>query len=426
MIKRFILQYRNNQRVRQIISLYTVNIIGIPLSIISSMIITRFLGPLAYGDFRFLLNFFGFAVVIFNFGFFQAGNRALVLNNDLQKAKEYYGAELIVLGVLFLIMSISILVYAFFDPNISEKGLRNIMIFFIPFSWVFLLVSYFEILFQADNKIELLAASRLYPKLGFFLSVLIIYFLLFSYKGNRLFILCIFYLLTNIAVYSYVIYKIKVSFKNLRERINDIFFFNKTYGFNVYLGSLSSTGFSQLTGLLISYFAVDNSGVGFFSLALTIAAPLGLIPNVVATTHYKDFSTKDSIPRKLLLLTIGISCAALVMTLLLVNPFINHLYGPEFKPVISLTYIVSFGVILGGFADLINRFLGSHGKGKALRNTAFVVGFSLMVLNFSLIPKLGETGAAYAQMFSGLIYVIFMSWYYRKLVKELKNGHELL
>ena len=394
------------------------------MSIISSMIITRYLGPLAYGDFKFLQNFFALAVVVFNFGFFQAGNRALVLNNNLQKAREYYGAELVILGILFILMSVAVLLYAFFDPNIKEKGIQGIFLFYIPFSWVFLLVSYFEVLFQADNRIELLAKSRLFPRLGFFAAVLIVYFFLFNKDGNRLFILSIFYLFTNIVVYLYIISKIQVSFKNLRERIKEIVHYNKTFGFNVYVGSLSSTGFSQLTSVLISYFATNNSGVGFFSLALTIVAPLGLIPNVVATTHYKDFSTRTSIPKKLLLVTVGLSISALVLTFLLVQPFITYLYGPDFKPVISLTYIVSFGVILSGFADLINRFLGSHGKGKALRNTAFVVGFSLMALNFGLIPKFGETGAAYAQLFSGFIYVIFMYWYYKKLVRDLKKNEQ--
>ncbi len=424
MVNTLIQRYKNNQRLRQVLSLYTVNIIGIPLSIISSMIITRYLGPLAYGDFKFLQNFFALAVVVFNFGFFQAGNRALVLNNNLQKAREYYGAELVILGILFILMSVAVLLYAFFDPNIKEKGIQGIFLFYIPFSWVFLLVSYFEVLFQADNRIELLAKSRLFPRLGFFAAVLIVYFFLFNKDGNRLFILSIFYLFTNIVVYLYIISKIQVSFKNLRERIKEIVHYNKTFGFNVYVGSLSSTGFSQLTSVLISYFATNNSGVGFFSLALTIVAPLGLIPNVVATTHYKDFSTRTSIPKKLLLVTVGLSISALVLTFLLVQPFITYLYGPDFKPVISLTYIVSFGVILSGFADLINRFLGSHGKGKALRNTAFVVGFSLMALNFGLIPKFGETGAAYAQLFSGFIYVIFMYWYYKKLVRDLKKNEQ--
>ena len=179
MVNTLIQRYKNNQRLRQVLSLYTVNIIGIPLSIISSMIITRYLGPLAYGDFKFLQNFFALAVVVFNFGFFQAGNRALVLNNNLQKAREYYGAELVILGILFILMSVAVLLYAFFDPNIKEKGIQGIFLFYIPFSWVFLLVSYFEVLFQADNRIELLAKSRLFPRLGFFAAVLIVYFFLF-------------------------------------------------------------------------------------------------------------------------------------------------------------------------------------------------------------------------------------------------------
>ncbi len=92
--KQLLFQYRNNQLFKQALGLYTVNIIGIPLSIISSVIITRFLGPSSYGDFKFLFNVFNLAIVIFSFGFFQAGNRALVLNTDQKKAREYYGAEI--------------------------------------------------------------------------------------------------------------------------------------------------------------------------------------------------------------------------------------------------------------------------------------------------------------------------------------------
>jgi len=421
MIKRLLQQYQNNQRFKQVITLVTVNFVVIPLSIVTSIIITRFLGPSAYGDYNFLLNLFILAVVIFSFGFFQAGNRALVLNNDLQKAREYYGAELVILGVLFLAMAIFLFGFAFLDKNINEKGLRNILIFLIPFSWVFLLVNYFEVLFQGDNKIKLLANSRLYPKLVFFISVLTIYLVYFNYAGNRLIIICVFYLITQILVFLYIIHKINPSFKNLRTRISDILFFNRTYGFNVYLGSLCAVGFSQLTGVLISYFAIDNSGVGYYTLAITIAGPLAFIPNVIATTHYKDFSTSTIIPRKLLLLTILMSCSTLVLILLLVSPFIKYFYGPKFYPVISLTYIASFGVILNGLADFFNRFLGSHGEGKALRNSSFFVGFSLMVFNLTLIPRLGETGAAYTQFFSGLIYILCMFWFYKRLVKKLKK-----
>lgn len=421
MIKKLLEKYKNNQRFRQAMALSGVNVIGIPLSIISSMILTRFLGSTGYGDYKFLFNIFSFSVVIFSFGFFQAGNRALVLNNDPQKGKEYYGSELVILGILSIIMGIFLVAYTFFDHNIYDKGLRNILIFLIPFSWVFLIVNFFEVLFQADNKIRLLVQSRLYPRLGGFISILIIYFIFFKYPGNKLIVFFIFFLISQISVFIYIIYKINPSFKNLKIRIKEILAFNKSYGLNVYIGSLSAVGFSQLTGILISYFAKDNSGVGYYSLASTIAVPLSFIPNVIATTHYKDFSTISSIPRKLMVITIIISCFALIGTLLLVSPFIKLFYKPEFFPVITLTYLVSFGAILSGFADFLNRFLGSHGKGKALRNSAFLVGFTTMLLNFLLIPSYGASGAAYTTLFSGMVYIICMYLYYRKLVINLKS-----
>jgi O-antigen/teichoic acid export membrane protein len=94
MIKRLLLQFKSNPRIKQVIGLFSVNMIGIPVGIITSIVITKYLGLQGYGDFRFIHSIFGIAVIFFSFGFFQAGNRALVLNNNKQKAKEYYDAEL--------------------------------------------------------------------------------------------------------------------------------------------------------------------------------------------------------------------------------------------------------------------------------------------------------------------------------------------
>ena len=337
----------------------------------------------------------------------------------MNKARELYGAELLISIILFLIMALFFCGYAFFDHNINEKGLRIILFLILPFSWVFLTGKYFEVLFQADNKIKLLAKARLYPQLIYFVIILIVYLLFFDYSGKRLIVILGAYFFGYVLNSIYIFYKIKPSFKNLKSRINEIFHYNKTYGFNVYLGSVFAVGFSSLTGVLISYFSSDNSGVGYYSLATTIAGPLALIPNVIATTHYKDFSTLRSIPQKLWQITIIVSCSALLLTLILVKPFIRHLYGPDFLPVVSLTYIVSFGLILNGLADFFNRFLGSHGKGKALRNSAFIVGFCVMILNIVLVPWLGETGAAWTTFFSGIVYFICIYWYYRRLKAEL-------
>ena len=101
MIKRLIQLYQDNPRLKQVLALFSVNMLTIPLSFVSNIIITRFLGPIGFGDFKFVLYIFNFSLVLFSFGFFQAGNRALVLNKDPEKSREYYGSMLVILAGLF-------------------------------------------------------------------------------------------------------------------------------------------------------------------------------------------------------------------------------------------------------------------------------------------------------------------------------------
>jgi O-antigen/teichoic acid export membrane protein len=424
MIRRIEDLFRNYPRLRQVMSLFTVNIIMIPLSIVSNIFITRYLGPVSFGDFRFLFNVFSLAMVIFTFGFFQAGNRTIVLNTDKEKTREFYGSMLIVLGGLFVIFALSILIYAYVDRNVTEKGLRSILVFIIPFSWIFMLMNYFEVLFQADNKISLLAKSRLYPKIIFFVVILALFLGFKDYKGDKLQIIWILFLSTHIVGYLYILYRVNPSFRNSRERLKEIWSFNKTYGFNVYVGTLFNVAMNSLSGLLISYFGVNNAGVGYYSLALTISEPLSFIPNVIATTHYKEFSSRKKIEKRLTLITIGVAVFALVMCWILVGPFINLFYGKAFKPVIHLTFIASIGVIFYGMTDYYNRFLGSHGEGKALRNSAIIVGIVIFIGNFTIIPLFGEEGAAIIKVLSGATYLLNMLWFYKRLVRKLAGMSE--
>lgn len=413
--------YREYPRLRQVVSLFSVNILMIPLSIISNIFITRFLGAEAFGDFKFIFYVFSLAMVLFTFGFFQAGNRALVLNSSADKGREYYGTMLIILIGLFMVLSLSLLIYAFVDNNISEKGLRNMLIGLLPFSWIFLLMNYFEVLFQADNKISLLAKSRLYPKIIFFIVIAGLFLASDNIDEGRLAWVWIMFIGSHIIGYGYIVYRLHPAFSNIKARMSDIWSYNKSYGFNVYTGTLFNVALSSLSALLISYFGINNAGVGYYALAITISEPLSFIPNVIATTHYKDFSTSRGVAKRLFLVTLGISLSALLLCWLLVGPFIRIFYGPEFIPVISLTFIVSLGVIFNGFGDFLNRFLGAHGEGKALRNSAIIVGIVILICNFTLIPYFGETGAAYTRVLSGLIYIITMAWFYSRLTIRLKS-----
>tara|TARA_B110000240_G_scaffold191702_1_gene234678 strand:+ start:160 stop:1434 length:1275 start_codon:yes stop_codon:yes gene_type:complete len=415
-------KFRSNKRLKQIASLFSVNIIGIPIGMVTSILLTRYLGAKSYGDFMFINNLINLAVIIGTFGIFQAGNRAIVLTENKEKIKEYYGAEMIFTIGVFLIVFLFLFLFVNYDPNINAKGLRLITLIVMPFSWVYILVKYFEVLFQADNRIGLLVKTRLFPKIFFLALVLLLFSFYQDYNDKKLILIFYCFIVSQIIVFIYIIFKIKLSFNNLKLRLKEIWNYNKSFGFHVYIGSVFAVGFAQLTGILISYFGIDNSGVGFYALALTIAAPLSFIPNTIATTHYKDFSKLNSAPKKVLFLTLGITIVTLFLSWILISPFIKYFYGIEFESVINLFYIVSIGIVLHGLADFYNRFLGAHGQGKILRNSSFIVGGSLLVFNIVLIPLYGEVGAAITKGVTGLIYFITIIYYYKKFkLKLLKN-----
>lgn len=418
MIKLILEKFKTNPRSKQVVGLFSANLLGIPIGILTSIVITRYLGSEGYGDYKFIISIFNFAIIIFSFGFFQAGNRALVLNDDKKNAKEYYGAVLAIMGGLFIIISIFLFFYALFDNNIQEKQLGNLLFCLIPFSWVLLLSRYFESLFQADNRIRMLAQIRVYPQIGFLITAVFVYFIFIDKGFKRLEIIFTFYLATQIIIYLFILHKLQISFKNFKIRLIEIWRFNKSFGLNMYIGTIFSLGFAGLTEILISYFGINNSGVGFYSLALTFAMPLTYIPNTIATTHYKDFCTSKKIPKKLFLITLSLSIVSLLGLWVIIGPFIHNFYGSEFENVIQLNFIVSIGVILHGFADFFNSFLSANGQGKKLRNSLIIYGISILIFNLILIPKLGASGAAYSKLITSIIYLIIIVKNYTKYKKE--------
>jgi O-antigen/teichoic acid export membrane protein len=411
-------QLKVNTRLKQVVGLFSVNLVGIPLGIVTSIIVTKYLGAKGFGDYKFITSIFALASIIFTFGFYQAGNRALVLNKDSKKAKEYYGAELVVTAALFGIMSICLLIYGILDSNLQEKQLSKFFLYAIPFSWIFLIQIYFENLFQADNRIRLLAKARLYPQVGFLVMASLNYIAFDISYFDRLTNIWLYYISSIMIVYALIIHQINVSFVNIKTRLLEIWAHNKSYGFDVYIGSLFAVGFAQLSAVFISYYGNDNSGVGFYSLALTLSMPLAFIPNTIATTHYKDFSKQKLIPKKLIIVTLALSLSALIVLWVIVPPFVDYFYGETFYSVVPLNYIISIGMVAHGIADFFNRYMGANGQGKILRNTSFVVGISILVANIALIPKWGEYGAAYTNIISGFVYLIIMSTSYYKYINN--------
>ncbi len=407
----------DNLRIRQAAILYMASFAGIPLAIFTSIVFTRFLGPQAYGDFAFLDSLFDFARIIFPLGFFFAGNRALVLNTNTQKAREYYGASLVTLFVLFFLMAAVMALYGLLDSNLADKGLRSFFFMLLPFGWIFLLTPYYDNVLHADNRIHDLAATRFFPKVITFTVALLIYFLAREFEGNRLAVVWAAYLGAFFLVYLMVFLRLRVSFQNLRKRLKQINHYHRHYGMHLFVGNVFSMGAVALTGILISYFSPDNKGVGFFALAVAISRPLALIPGVIAATWFKDFASQRHISPRLSLITLLLTIIALGALLLLAGPFIRYFYSDDFLPVIDLVYIAAGGMFFYGLGVYLNRFLEAKGRGVAIRNSFIITGLTLLTSNLLLIPGYGATGAAISMLIASIVYLTAMGISYKNCVK---------
>ena len=174
--------------------------------------------------------------------------------------------------------------------------------------------------------------------------------------------------------------------------------------------------------ILISYFGIDNQGVGFYSLSLMLSSPLAIIPSTIATIQYREYAYRTSISTKSIIITLILSVVAMFAIWLFVPIFIDYFYTSEFAVVSQYNRIVSLGVLLYGMADFINRFIGAQGRGKLLRNSSFAVGISVLVFNLALIPHFGAWGAVWSKLIVGTIYLSLMIYCYLKVTKELKQS----
>ena len=189
---------------------------------------------------------------------------------------------------------------------------------------------------------------------------------------------------------------------------------NKTYGFPVYVGAITSIASTQIAGFTISYF-IDNTNVGYFYLAVTAAMPLSLIPSTAGTTFFKDFVHMDKIPRTVFLITLMITLLALTGFLMIIKPVVLFLYTEEYISVVSLAYYTAIAATFQGLGDFFNRFISAHGYGNKLRNSSFIIG-AFNILGYTLIVfKMGVEGAVITRLLASMVYFGLMWRIYTKI-----------
>ena len=405
------------KKVKQVSSLYISMILGIIVGIVVSVVNTRLLGPQQYGDLKFLQNLFSFVVTFLTLGVFTSGSRLIAQrkNEAIAIKNQLIGNLLIFACVISVALIIGLFAFSFVEEEIFHNQLGCIIRIFSPLLFVFPFKLCLENIMQGDNRIYELSVFRLSPSVLYILGALsfnyVVPLSLTSVLAIQLSGLGLIILATTI--------RFRPTFGNIRKYASIIWNENKAYGFQVYLGIISNVGTAHIAALSIAYF-IDNTSVGFYSLAVSMATPLAMISSAVGTTFFKDFANRNSIPKRATLVTLVLSLSALLFFFLIIEKVILMLYSAEYVDVVPLAHIISVGCVLRGLGDYVNRFLGAHGKGRELRNGAFANGISNVFGYVVLVYFFGVKGAAFTRTISDMVYLSMMCYYYRKFRNKMK------
>ena len=393
----------------QSIILFSAWIGALGLNFLGSVLTTKLLGPSLYGDYKFVQTLWALLTILSTLGFVQSGSRVILLETNPTNAKKIIGVVLVLALIMGIVVGLFTLIIANPVDRFFHTHVALIIMALSPLIIGLTLRDALLLILQSTNQITLMAALEFFPSFLYIFCLYGVSKMLSITTGITLAI----QQMTILGTVIVIILVVKPHIGSFWFYIQKIREENKKYGFPIYMGILATTATSYINRLSISYW-VDNTAIGFFSLASTITEPLRLIPNAAAISSFKSFSIQEKISKKILWFAIISSLFCLVAALLLIDPVLKLFYSKGFSSVGPMAKILVFGAIAQGFGDFINRFLGAHGKGKNLRNVAYLVGI-INVLGFIfLTPFLGVNGVVITTVIACLSNFIFMFISYKR------------
>ena len=394
----------------QVIYLYASTFLGSLLGFLTSIINTNFLSEADYGDVRYVQNLISLFSWILLFGYFLSGNRLLAVSRDECYSRRVRGAMIVVLAICTLmLMGITVALGLF---HVDTLSVRHLFFVSLPVCFYPLLTNYINTTAQGDNYIGRLAISRVLPAL---LYVPIAYGV-YSHYGATSSLVTLLQWGIYCVVLIVVVASTYPSFKNLKPIFSALQSENKEYGIHLYYGSLAMVATSYLAGVTLGIFNDDNVNVGYYTLALTLTTPLSYLPGIIGTAYFRRFVNESRIPVKVFRGTLLLTLLSCICFVLFVRVFVDMFYPASYAMVSGYASWLAISFSIHGIGDMLNRFLGSHGIGRPIRNSSYVCGV-IKVVGFVVLVWLWDIeGAIITHVMSSCAYCLGLYYYYRKSV----------
>jgi O-antigen/teichoic acid export membrane protein len=331
----------------------------------------------------------------------------LALSDSEERSRKIRGTTVIILLIASVAMILLVLSSYLYH---IKKPYASLFLVSLPVCFYPLLLGYVNTVSQGDNHIGRMALARILP-MAIYVPIAYLVYSNYGASASKM-------ILLQWGIYTLIILviilSVKMSFSRLTPIFSELNKENKDYGFQLYIGSLAMVASNYLAGITLGMFNSDNSEVGFYTLALTVTSPLATLPAIIGTTYFKQFAREPKIPAKVLKASIVLTGLSCILFILLIKPFVILLYSEKYSIVGNYAMWLSIGFCIHGFGDMINRYLGSHGQGKSIRNSSIangvfkIFGFTVLVYIF------GTKGALITNVVCSIIYCMMLVYYYQK------------
>lgn len=200
-----------------------------------------------------------------------------------------------------------------------------------------------------------------------------------------------------------------------------------TRPFLIYALRVGATGIVSMLNYRINVYIVaaltPHADLGFYTTAVSAAETLLLVAQVsaiVTVPHIGSLPGNEAAEltarcvRNNLVL-VGICSIGLA---LIAQPVVNFLYGSAFLPAVAPLRILLIGMVPWSAASMISSYYTLNGRRPQVALlTAAVSAVASAAISFTLVPRLGITGAAIATTVTYTLSVLVMVIYFSKQTK---------
>jgi O-antigen/teichoic acid export membrane protein len=396
---------------RSIAETYATRILLIAIGLVTTVVVSRTLGPSGRGLFAVATAIAAIGVQFGNFGL-HASNTYYVAK-DRELLPVLIGNALIVgLGIGGMAALLGWFLAAMWPKLAPLHGtLLALALASIPFGLAYLLLQYLLLgidQVRAFNGIEL--ANKV---IGLVLVSLVI--LLRRLSAELMFAAT---LVALVLCFLWVLWSLRGVFRH--PVLFSITVFRKHIGLGIKAYLICFFGFLVLRiDLVMVKYMLGAQAAGYYSISETMAENMLTLPAVVGTILFPKLSRmahnreKLQLTTKAAFVTAALMAPVMIVALLLAKPAVQLVFGKSFLPAVTPFIWLMPGSFLLGVETVIVQYLNSLGFPKIIAYFWLLVTALNIGINFWAIPAYGINGAAIVSTGSySLIFVLVLAVIY--------------